>query len=136
MADVSPFACASAACTVEAVAVIVTGLQIPAEIGVYAHERGRTQILSVDVTVEIVPPQDDALVSSLDYIQIADDALALGREPTGLIETYARRLAERCIRHPSALRAQVRVSKPGALRNGLAATCVTLSRGRDWTRFP
>lgn len=110
------------------VEVSVTGLLVAADIGVYAHERGRPQPLSVDVVVELVPPAADDLSASLDYQQIVEDAHALGRERTELIETFARKLAERCLTHPAARAAEVRVAKSGALRGGLAGTRVRLAR--------
>lgn len=108
--------------------VTVTGLQVAAEIGVYAHEHGVSQRLVVDVVVTVTPPESDTLSASLDYQRIADDAQALGGQRIGLIETYARLLAEKCLTHPTALRVEVRVAKPGALRNGLAGTTVVMSR--------
>lgn len=114
--------------TLAVVDVRVTGLQIAAEIGVYAHEHGVTQRLVVDVIVTVTPPETDTLSASLDYQRIADDAQALGRERIGLIETYARRLAEKCLAHPAARRVEVRVAKPGALRNGLAGTSIAMAR--------
>lgn len=108
--------------------VTVTGLQIAAEIGVYAHEHDVTQLLIVDVIVTVTSPATDTLSASMDYQRIADDAQALGAQRTGLIETYARLLAERCLAHPAAQRVEVRVAKPGALRNGLAGTTVVMAR--------
>ncbi|CAN5486669.1 dihydroneopterin aldolase [soil metagenome] len=113
------------------VEVMVTGLQVQADIGVYAHEHGRSQLLSVEVTVEVLPPESDSMDASLDYQDIVEAAQALGRERIGLIETYARRLAESCMANPCARRALVRVDKPGALRNGLAGARVTMTRVSD-----
>ncbi|AJP74529.1 hypothetical protein TS85_14205 [Sphingomonas hengshuiensis] len=111
------------------VEVCVTGLQVFAQIGVHAHERGRTQLLSIDVTVTLDPPDADRLDASIDYQRIADDAEALGRAHINLIETFARRLATSCLAHPAARQVCVSVQKPGALRNGLAGTRVVLTRG-------
>ena len=108
--------------------VTVAGLEIAAEIGVYAHEHGLMQRLVVDVVVTVTPPESDTLSASLDYQRIADDAQALGGQRIGLIETYARLLAEKCLAHPAAQRVEVRVAKPGALRNGLAGATVVMSR--------
>ena len=110
------------------VEVTISGLQLAADIGVYAHEHGRPQPLLVDIVLAIDPPLHDALAETVDYQRIADDAHALARERTALIETYAMRLAERCIAQPGARSVDVRVSKAGALRAGLAGTRVTLAR--------
>ncbi|MBN8816825.1 MAG: dihydroneopterin aldolase [Sphingomonas sp.] len=108
--------------------VTVTALQVAADIGVYTHEHGRPQPLLVDVIVRITPPEADRLEQSIDYQRIADDAYKLGTSRIALIETYALRLAQCCLSHPRALAAEVRVSKPGALRGALAGTRVLLTR--------
>ena len=110
------------------VEVTISGLQVAADIGVYAHEHDRAQPLMVDVTLKIDTPVRDALQETIDYQRVADDAHALALERTALIETYAMRLAERCIDHPGAQWVEVRVSKPGALRGGLAGTRASLTR--------
>lgn len=108
--------------------VTVSALQVAADIGVYAHEHGNPQPLVVDVKIRVNPPAGDRLEDSLDYQAVANAAHALARERTQMIETYARRLAEACLAHPGAIWAEVRVSKAGALRAGLAGTRVKLSR--------
>jgi len=118
-------AAASGGRTVE---VIIAGLQVAADIGVHAHEHGRVQPLLVDIVLAIDPPVHDTLGETIDYQSIADHAHALALARTALIETYAMRLAERCIAQPGARWVEVRVSKPGALRGGLAGTRVTLAR--------
>lgn len=114
--------------TDRAVEVTISELQVAADIGVYAHEHGRAQPLVVDIVLTIRVPSRDMLEETVDYQRIADDAHVLARERTALIETYAMRLAERCIAHPRVSRADVRISKPGALRGGLAGARATLSR--------
>jgi dihydroneopterin aldolase len=122
-----PFATAPAAeMTLE---VTISGLQVAADIGVYAHEHGRAQPLVVDIILKIDAPAGDLLNDTIDYQCIADEAHALALERTALIETYAMRLAERCIANPGVQGADVRVSKPGALRGGLAGARVSLARG-------
>jgi len=110
------------------VEVTISGLQVAADIGVYAHEHGRAQPLVVDISLTIDAPARDALQETIDYQCVADDAHALAQTRTALIETYAMRLAERCVGHPGVQRADVRVSKPGALRGGLAGACASLRR--------
>jgi len=113
------------------VEVTVSALQVAADIGVYSHEHGRAQPLLVDVVVQVAPPVADRLEESIDYQRIADDAHALSLDRTALIETYAMRLAQRCLAHPRAVAVEVRVSKAGALRGGLAGTRVLLTRAPD-----
>lgn len=110
--------------------VTITALQVAADIGVYAHEHGNPQPLVVDVTIRVDAPQGDRLEDSLDYQIVANAAHALARERTQMIETYARRLAEACLAYPCAQWAEVRVTKAGALRAGLAGTRVRLSRNK------
>ena len=110
------------------VEVTVSGLTVAADIGVYAHEHGRAQPLVVDIALTIDPPMHDELPQTVDYQRVAEDAHALARGRTALIETYAMRLAERCLAYPGVRSAEVRVSKAGALRGGLAGTRVTLAR--------
>lgn len=113
---------------VTTVEVTISGLQVAADIGVYAHEHGRPQPLMVDIVLGIATPARDTLDQTVDYQQIADDAHALARGRTALIETYAMRLAERCIAYAGVDHVEVRVSKPGALRGGLAGARVSLAR--------
>ena len=116
------------AATEMTVEVTITGLQVAADIGVYAHEHGRAQPLVVDIVLAIDAPARDALHDTVDYQCVADDAHALAAGRTALIETYAMRLAERCIAYPGVQRADVQVSKPGALRGGLAGARASLAR--------
>ena len=111
-----------------AVEVTISGLQVAADIGVYAHEHGRAQPLLVDVILKIDTPARDALQETIDYQRVADDAHALALERTALIETYAMRLAERCIDHPGAQWVEVPVPKPGAGRAAPAGPRASLTR--------
>jgi len=116
--------------TAMTVEVTISGLQVAADIGVYAHEHGRLQPLMVDVALRIAAPARDTLDQTIDYECVADEAHALARARTALIETYAMRLAERCIAYPGVEHVEVRVSKPGALRGGLAGVRVSAGRAR------
>ena len=112
------------------VEVAISGLQVAADIGVYAHEHGRAQPLVVDIVLEIDLPAHDALQETIDYQSVADHAHALAQGRTALIETYAMRLAQKCVAHVGVQSADVRVSKPGALRGGMAGARATLRRRR------
>ena len=110
------------------VEVTVSGLTVAADIGVYAHEHGRAQPLVVDIVLTIDPPTHDVLGQTVDYQCVAEEAHALARGRTALIETYAMRLAERCLAYPGVQSVEVRVSKAGALRGGRAGPRGRLAR--------
>lgn len=110
------------------VEVTISDLQVAADIGVYAHEHGRAQPLVVNIVLRIDAPTHDTLDETIDYQSIADDAHALALARTALIETYAMRLAEQCIAYPGVQWVDVRVSKPGALRGGVAGARASLTR--------
>lgn len=110
--------------------VFVRGLSLAAEIGVYAHERGITQPLDVDVTLDLTPGPVERLEDTLNYETVraaAHDLIAQGHME--LIETFAERLAAACLTDPRVRSVAVRVEKPGALRGAQAAGCeIRLSR--------
>jgi 7,8-dihydroneopterin aldolase/epimerase/oxygenase len=110
--------------------VLVSNLQLAADIGVYAHEIGRRQSLVVHVVLDIEPAADDLLSGTIDYNVIVDAARALADERIALIETFGQRLAAVCMAHPSVERAEVLVEKPGALHHALAASRTVLERSR------
>jgi dihydroneopterin aldolase len=94
---------------------------------VFAHEIGAHQTLVIQVRLTLSPPAGDWLDQTVDYNLIADHAQRLGRERIGLIETFARRLAEACLAHEGVSRAEVAVAKPGALRDAVAGTRIVLA---------
>lgn len=108
--------------------VLVSNLQLAADIGVYAHEIGRRQSLVVHVVLDIEPTSDDLLSQTIDYKLIVDAAYALAHERIALIETFGQRLAAACMEHPAVERAEVLVEKPGALNHALAASRTVLQR--------
>ena len=96
--------------------VFVRGLEVQAEIGVYAHEQGATQPLFVDIEVTIDAAGWRHLADTVNYEALAAHALAIAKSGhIGLVESYARRLAEACLAEPRVLTARVRVEKPRAL---------------------
>lgn len=96
--------------------VFVKGLQVQAEIGVYRHEIGRVQPLLVDVELEVPTGPSDRLAETVNYESILQAAQALAAEGhVNLVETFAHRLAERCLADPRVSRASVRIEKPLAL---------------------
>jgi 7,8-dihydroneopterin aldolase/epimerase/oxygenase len=96
--------------------VFVTGLKVQAEIGVYRHEIGRVQPLIVDVELDVPTVETDRLADTLNYEAIlkAAQEIASGGH-IDLVETFAHRLARRCLEDVRVVRARVRIEKPLAL---------------------
>ena len=107
--------------------VFVRGLRIDAEIGVYDHEQGRKQPLLVDVELDVTAGGWRALDDTVNYETIAAAARSIAASGhIGLVESFAQRLAERCLAHPRVTRARVRVEKPLALAPDAAAAGVEI----------
>lgn len=112
--------------------VFVTGLRVQAEIGVYRHEIGKRQPLSVDVELDVPSAGAARLAETVNYETILEAARAIAE--TGhieLVETFADRLARACMADPRVVRARVRVEKPLALApDAVAAGAeIVLERG-------
>ena len=96
--------------------VFVRHILVQAEIGIHAHEYGRTQPLIVDVEMEIATEGFENIHDTVNYEHILQKAKAVAAEGhTKLVETYAEHLALACLEEPRALRVRVRVEKPEAL---------------------
>lgn len=112
--------------------VFVTGLRVQAEIGVYRHEIGKRQPLSVDVELDVPLAGSDRLADTVNYETILRAAQAIAAEGhIELVEAFAERLARACIADPRVSRARVRVEKPLALApDAVAAGAeIVLERG-------
>ena len=112
--------------------VFVTGVQVQAQIGVYRHEIGRVQPLVVDVELDVPTSASDRLVETVNYEAILKAAQDLaGQGHIALVETFAHRLAEKCLEDPRVSRARVRIEKPLALAPDAVAAGVeiVLERG-------
>ena len=102
--------------TLAASKVFVTGLQVQVEIGVHRHEIGRVQPLIVDVELDVPTGSSDRLAETVNYetiLRAAQDLAAQGH--VDLVETFAHRLAARCLEDVRVTRARVRIEKPLAL---------------------
>ena len=96
--------------------VFVTGVQVQAQIGVYRHEIGRLQPLVLDVELDVPTNASDRLVETVNYETILKAAQDLaGQGHIALVETFAHRLAEKCLEDRRVSRARVRIEKPLAL---------------------
>lgn len=111
--------------------IFVRGLKVEAEIGVYDHEHGKTQPLIVDVELDVTTVHAERLSQTVNYETIASDARDLAAEGhIELVETFAERLAERCLADPRVTRARVRVEKPMALAPHAEAAGVEITAVR------
>jgi dihydroneopterin aldolase len=96
--------------------VFVRALRVEAEIGLHAHEQGRRQPLIVDVELDLAGEPWRSIHATVDYEKILAHARAVAAEGhVLLVETYAWRVAQACLREIGVTRARVRVEKPLAL---------------------
>lgn len=103
--------------------IFVHDLVLDAEIGVYTHEKGVTQRARFSVDIEVTPTNqaiDDQIERVLDYdMIIATIKTILTEGHINLVETLADEIATRCLAHPRAASARVRIEKldkePGAV---------------------
>ncbi len=110
--------------------VIIEDLRIPAYIGVYTHEKGRTQTISLCLEIGL-PSQvcfrSDAVEHTIDYGAVAQSlgALAVSRH-FNLLEFFAEQVSRVVLERFGALWVKVRVRKigvvPGARYVGVAIT--------------
>lgn len=102
---------------------------VQAEIGAFQSERGRTQRLRFELSVDLRDPvgaEDDDVDRILSYdvlVQAVDAALADGR--CNLVETLAERIAAEVLADPRAARITVTVEK---LDRGPGALGITITR--------
>lgn len=116
---------------IEAMSVFVRGLALSAEIGLYAHERGRRQPLVVDVTLTVAAKLVAGMADLVSYEAIANKARAIvERGHIELVETFAESLAAACLEDARVLKVEIRVEKPEAIPGSAAAgVTVIASRG-------
>ena len=109
--------------------VFVRDIAVQAEIGLYAHEYGRTQPLAVEVELVVTPSASDHVADIVNYetiVAAAREVAASGH--IKLVETFAEQVALACMRNARVLSARVRVEKPEALAPAVAGVEVTLQR--------
>ena len=71
--------------------IFVTGLKVEAQIGVYAHEKGRAQPLVVDVELDVPTAGIARLADTVNYEMIGEAARAIAAEGhIGLVEALER----------------------------------------------
>ncbi|ATE67390.1 dihydroneopterin aldolase [Rhizorhabdus dicambivorans] len=106
----------------------VRDLKLQAHIGINSDEIGRVQDLIISIELTLIAGHVHAMDRTIDYREVAEAAATLARSHVPLIETFALRLAEHCLRHPAVTAASVSVDKPSAIANGIAGTSVHLRR--------
>ncbi len=98
--------------------VFVRGLRLEAEIGVWAHEKGRRQPIVIDIEMDLEPghPVSHRLADLVRYDLAAEAAtrlVAAGHIDT--VETLAERIAAHCLADPRVAKVRVRIEKPEAI---------------------
>lgn len=104
--------------------VFIRNLELDVEIGIYSHEKGKTQKvrLNVDMAVTDGPVFDDRLESVVDYADITRKVRKLvAGGHVALAETLAERVAQICFEDERVRMVRVRVEKLEALRNAESA---------------
>lgn len=99
--------------------ILLEGLEIECVIGIYPHEREMTQLLLVDIEIDrdfAAAAKHDTVEHTVDYVDLAKALtnLAVTRQYR-LLETFAEEAAALLIRDFAALRAIVKIMKPGAV---------------------
>ncbi len=113
---------------VQSTIVKVRELPLLADIGINPDEIGRRQPLVITVEAALDATHIDQISQTVDYRRLVSEAEALAAEHIPLIETFAQRLAERCIALPNISRVRVLIDKPFAITRGTAGVEFTLSR--------
>jgi len=125
--------CACARRTVDAVLghvleVRVDNIRVAADIGVFHHEIGRRQLLTIAIAAEMRIARSDSLDATLDYNEFVAFCEKLADSRINLIETFAIRLADMCLAKDGVQSVEIKVTKPGALTNGTPSVRIARSR--------
>ncbi len=119
----------SASARIAEARLLVRGLIVQAEVGVYAQEHGRRQPLVVEIELRIAPSAFEQIGDTVNYENLAAWARQVAESGhIKLVETFAHRLALLCMSEPKVLCARVRVDKPEALSPALAGVEIILQR--------
>jgi 7,8-dihydroneopterin aldolase/epimerase/oxygenase len=106
--------------------IIIKGLEVLASIGVHPHEHESTQVIIIDIELDmgsLPTPEDDILSETLDYALVAEKAAEFAQEAhVQLVETLAGRIAKWALEKDKRVQAcTVRIAKPHALNNAETA---------------
>jgi dihydroneopterin aldolase len=98
--------------------ITLRGVSAHAHHGVYAFERERGQMFSVDAVLEVdmrAAAAGDDLEKTVNYADLAQKLYAvLTGEPVNLLETLAQQLADVCLADPLVDAVEITVHKPQA----------------------
>lgn len=102
--------------------VFLRALTLDAHIGYYAFEKGAAQPLVLDIELSLDTRRfgDDRISRTVDYDILARHAHELAASHVDLLETFAERLADRCLTLDHVLAVRVRIEKPRAVPNAMA----------------
>lgn len=117
--------------------VFVRGLRLAAEIGVWKHERGRTQPIVVDLALAVrdtAPPRGLGDIVRYDLVVERVQAL-VAQGHMDLVETLADRIADLCLGFEQVVGARVRVAKLSAIPDA-EAVGVEVARGAAPVAIP
>lgn len=106
----------------------VRDLPLLADIGINPDEIGRRQPLVLSVDLTLSGDRIEGIGETVDYRRVAQAAEDLALVHIPLIETFARKLGERCLDFPMVVEARVSVDKPFALTRGMAGVEVVVQR--------
>lgn len=99
--------------------IFLEGLEIECVIGIYPHERTKEQLLLVDCQIDrdlAAAVKSDDVKDTVDYVHLAQALTKLAKDRKyKLIETFAEEGAALLIRDFGALRAEIKIMKPGAV---------------------
>ncbi|MEM1160614.1 MAG: dihydroneopterin aldolase [Pseudomonadota bacterium] len=108
------------------------------ELGAYAEERGVTQRVRFDITLEVarntahIDDRAARVVSYDDLVGSIEDLIAGPR--INLLETLAERLAEKCLSDPRARRVHIRIEKLDRLESGGLGVEITRDRRPEYNQ--
>ena len=108
--------------------VLLDQIEVLADIGAFASEFGVPQPLIIHVAADVIAPSRDELSRAFDYNRIHAFAHELARQRITLIETFAQRLARKCLGFDTVLAVEVRIEKPRAIPGCIAGTRVRLNK--------
>lgn len=110
--------------------VFLRDLTIEAHIGYYDFEKGVAQplVIDIEITIDTLRFGDDNIAGTVDYDLLARHARELAATHVDLVETFAERLADRCLALNHVLAVRVHIEKPRAVPNAMAGVEITRVR--------
>jgi FolB domain-containing protein len=113
--------------------IIINDLKVETVIGTLPEERTRRQTLIINLELSLSlekAGKSDDLFDSVDYSKIESAIIELGEKSEFfLIEAFAEETARICLADPLVMSANIRVDKPGALKNS-RSVAVYIERNR------